>query len=190
MTGLSPTDATVAEIKVSDRSSVTAGTVILTLDSNAEDLRIARVGALDTLRGILAARLGDDAIGLERQLAQIPIDANNALIPNLTKLRDQVANGEILGAQPPGAASTISYSITALQFGGVTADLQRQLKDVSINMAKEMNDILANHLKAELQAANALKDQTVIRAPISGMVHLQVVQGLFVRRGTSLFEIS
>lgn len=187
---ISPKDAFVTAILIADHSHVQAGTAILTLDSVDEDLRIARVQALDNLRTILSNRLSPQVAGTNRQLQQADVDSATAVEPVLQQNYQAVADAVYLGQVPQGLDRAVQQLIPPVTQQKETGNLQLQLFDLQLTEAGKINDLAKQHLQQELAAADALKLRTKLLAPIGGKVRLKVTNGRFIRHGDVLFEIS
>jgi biotin carboxyl carrier protein len=185
----SPKDGFVAQLSAADGTTVSAGSTLLVLDSVSEDLRVARLKALDQLRTIFAQRLSDQAVQIARSLAQIPSQIAAASTPELTTLRDQAIGGEILGTQALGTANTIKNQLATLQGQADQGTNDLTLTNMNLDLANRVNTIIGSHLKSEMDTATLLKHRTIVVADISGKVSYKVKQGLFVRRGQTLLTI-
>jgi multidrug resistance efflux pump len=185
-----PKDAFIAAVLVANRAHVDAGTEVLTLDPLDEDLRIARIGALDNLRVVLAKRLSTEVVDVSRQLQQAGVDSTAALTTKLAELINATNNAEHFGQEPPGTTEQIQMMMSQVSQQRDTGLLQLQLFDLQITEAKAINDLADRHLQKELAAAAARKARLHIVAPVSGRLSLQIATGRFVRHGDPLFEVS
>jgi hypothetical protein len=132
---ISPKDAFVTAILIANYSHVQAGTPVLTLDSVAEDLRIARVQALDSLRTILSNRLSPEVVGTNRQLRQSDVDSATAVEPVLQQAYQAVADAVYLGQQPQGLDLAVEQLIPPVTQQKDTGNLQLQLFDLQVTEA-------------------------------------------------------
>ena len=189
MNVLSPKDGFEISLNVKDGDHVTAGTKVLELDTVSEDLRIARLNALESLRAILEQRLSQQAIDTSNQLCQVPIDRANAVLPKLQDILDQVIAGQTLGSQPPGTSDAVQAALISVTGQRDKVVMQQQLSTVSLQISQKLNNITKDHLQVELTAAARMKDTTTIIATMTGNLHLKVLTGSFVRRGQVLFEV-
>jgi multidrug efflux pump subunit AcrA (membrane-fusion protein) len=64
-------DGYVVAVAVKNGDLVNAGAVIIQMDTTQEDLNLARIAAIDSLRSIFAKRLASPAVDLTRRLTQI-----------------------------------------------------------------------------------------------------------------------
>jgi multidrug efflux pump subunit AcrA (membrane-fusion protein) len=187
---ISPKDAFVTSILVSDGSHVNAGTTVLTLDATNEELRIARITALEKLRKLLSKRLSTDVVSLSRGLKQVDLDSATAVLSDLQQYLQAVSDAAQFGREPPNAPLLIEQMIYPISQQKNTADLQIQSFDLQVVEAGKINDRAAQHLQQELAAANALRDRLRIVSPLNGKVSLKVTNGRFARHGDLLFAIS
>jgi len=187
---LSHKAAQVTGISVPDNSSVRAGTSILTLDTIDEDIRLARVSALEELRIILEQRLSDPVLSINRRMAQIAVDTAEALEPiavGITTLNEIIvkAGGTVTASD---AAQAVSTGIPA-PFQTTKAKLQQRQFEMQLAESTSVNELIRSHLQIEIQTANALKARATFTALSDGKVYLKMVMGAFVKKGESLFEI-
>lgn len=187
---LSHKAAQVMLITAKDKSHVKTGAQILTLDTIDEDLKIARLSALEELRSILAQRLSDPIVGINRKVAQIAVDTATTLQQyasgNFLQQMEALALGNTVDAV---TVAQYAASATAAPFQTKKAQLQQQLLELQLTESSSINDLIKNHIQVELMAANALKGAATLTALSDGKVHLKVVQGAFVKKGELLFEI-
>jgi multidrug resistance efflux pump len=176
---------------IADRTRVQPGTIVLTLDSSEEDLKIARLTALEEARQAMELRLSPQVQNINRQIAQAAIDMSNALL-NITN--DQIL-AEVTGANiglvfsvPDYLSSLVNNFTLGTQSG--QAVLQKQQLETRITEAQAINSLVKNHLQTEMVAAQAAKAQTVVKALVSGQIHLAVPILAFVKKGELLFNIS
>lgn len=190
METISPKDGFVAQLLVQDKARVEAGTVILILDSDQEDLRIARIEALENLRTILAKRLSPDVIAPSRQMQQIASDSAGAALPGVAQILQACQDDIKMGLLPQGTDIPIQQIDLSLNQQKSTADLQLQLFDLQLSEAGQINTLAMNQLQSELASANALKAWTHIASLGAGTLRMKVAEGQFVRHGDALFTIS
>jgi multidrug resistance efflux pump len=187
---IAPKDAFITAVLIADVSHVEVGTPILTLDSVDEDLRIARITALDGLRQILAKRLSPEVVDLNRRLQKVEVDIAAALLPVFKSIERASVVGQSLGTEGENAHAYIQLMTPPISQQLDTGNLQLQLFDLQITEASKINDLAGRHLQKELAAANARKSRLNIVAPSPGKLRLKVTAGQFIRHGESLFAIS
>lgn len=186
----SPKDGYVTQLKFADGAQVTAGAPVLVLDSVSEDLRIARINALEQLRAIFAERLSARGVQIAQSLAQIPTQIADRAVPQLQEILNETTAGEFLGTQPAGTSNILKNQILTVQAQGDQGVNDLALTNINLNLSNTVNNILQLHLKSELNTATLLKNRVTIVAQAPGKVNYLVEVGLFVRRGQTLLDIT
>jgi len=187
---IAPKDAFVTAVLIADASHVEIGTPVLRLDTVDEDLRIARITALDSLRKILAKRLSSEVVDLNRQLQKVDVDSAAALLPVLKEIDQGSAVAVATGQEDKNSDAYIRLMNPPVSQQIDAGNLQLQLFELQIVEAGKINDLAGRHLQQELAAANALKIRLDVAAPSRGKVSLKVAMGRFIRHGDILFAIS
>jgi multidrug efflux pump subunit AcrA (membrane-fusion protein) len=184
--------AQVQAINVADKATVKVGSVILTLDTINEDLKLARLAALDDLRSILALRLDTPVLTINRRIAQLAVDAATSLAAGTSALlKDQQDQIHLAGNSLSGVncAQTESQAIAA-PFQKTQAELQQKQLELQIAESLGINDLVKDHLQTEIAGAQALKQRSTFVALSDGVIRLHVFKGAFVKKGQLLFEVN
>lgn len=191
MVVLSHKVAQVVDILGSDNSSVQKGATVLKLDTINEDLWLARLASLERLRSILALRLADPTLKINRQIAQIAADTAASLESLASKQYqldlDTLHQGNPQIGQPAQASDAVAALTSPFQTK--KANIQLELFDLQLDESKAINQLVQNHLQAEVQAATVLKTRATFTALVAGKIRLRVAKGAFVKKGEILFEI-
>ena len=181
-------DGFVAKVLYDSGAKVKAGNEILDLDTNEEDLRIARLSALEQLRVVLQERLSDPVVKINRQVAQMAVDTAKSILQLNRDSYVQMLNLYGLGNTVPPATLAAAYPNTFPE-SYEQAQLQLQQFEMQVTESKGINDLVKDHIAEELKTASARKGLAAIKAPIDGQLKIDMVSGAFVKKHQLLFEI-
>jgi multidrug efflux pump subunit AcrA (membrane-fusion protein) len=187
----SPENGFVVEIRVQDGASVTAGTVLVRMDTDKEEKHAQRLATMQAIRDVMARKYSGDQLDAQRKLAQVSVDITSSVYTNLyTIYLSYAAMYQQTGTADMNQVLERLASAQTAQMDSEKAKSQQQKLEFSISNWLATNDLVKAHMEFERTYIEAKKARMQIAAPIAGKVALQVAVGSFVKRGHVILTIS
>jgi len=185
----SPKDAFVAEIFVSDKSHVKAGTLIIQLDSEEEEKQGTRVKTMQSVRELMASQYTGHELANTRRLAEIAVH----LAEQTIKVRTDELN-VIESNYRAGKVQTVDYTRALVARDTATLQLEKAKTelakfDFGVARNQKISDLIKQYTAFEEQYVATRRAHLQIASPLKGIVSLAVAKGSFVELGGALFSI-